>query len=170
MGKRKRPLAYMWAGWLGVLLCVLTGCGTQTSSLPTTPTPDASAQMQTTTALAQVTADILFNVVGTYAGTYQWHGSSSSSPMRLEITRQEMDTFFGDYLLNNQRLPLLDATTTIAYGGEEGGISFTVAVPSSQIQQTMALNFRGVMTKEGSMTGDVSTNGGKEGTWSVKKV
>jgi hypothetical protein len=170
MEKRKRPLAYVWAGWLGVLLCVLTGCGTQTPSLPTTPTPNASAQMQTTTALAQATADVLFNLVGTYTGTYQWHGSSSSSPMRLEITRQDVFELFGNCLLNNQRFPLLNAITTIAYGGEEGGIVFTVDVPSSQIQQTMALNFRGDVTKQGSMTGDVSTSEGKQGTWSVKKV
>ena len=122
MKKRKWPLVYVWAGWLGILLCVLTGCSTQTPSLPATSTPGASTQMQTTTALAQVTADVLFNLVGTYAGTYQSHGSSSLSPMRLEITSQEVGNLSGDCLLNNQHFPLINAITTIAYGGEQGGI------------------------------------------------
>ena len=166
MKKRNQPLAYVWTVYLGVLLCVLAGCGT--SALPPTPSPVASAQMSTT-APVQFTADVLFKLVGIYEGTYQWHGSSSSSRMRLEITQQEWENLAGDCLLGNQRFPLLHGVTTIAYGGEEGGISFTVDVPSSQEQQTISLHFSGSVTKEGSMTGDVSTSDGKEGTWSVKK-
>ena len=170
MKKRERSLAYMWAGWLGVLLCVLTGCGTQTPSLPIPSTSNATAQALTTTALAQVTADVLFNLVGTYDGTYQWHESGTLSPMRLEITRQEGDQLFGDCLLNNQSLPLLNAITTVAYGGEEGGIIFIVDIPAGQLQQTMVLNFHGAVTKQGSMTGDMITSQGKQGSWSVTKV
>lgn len=165
MDKRKQPLAYLWAWCLCVLLFLLVGCGTQTPSLPTTPSLVASATVQ-------YTADVVLSVVGTYRGTYQWHGSSSSSQMRLEITQEETQSLSGVCILGEQRSPLLNAMTTIAYGsgGDEGGIFFTVDVLSSQVKQAISLNFRGVVTKEGSMTGDVSASDGREGTWSLKKL
>lgn len=122
MEKRKQPLVYVWAGWLGVLLYVVTGCGTQPPSLPTTATPDASAQMQPTTVLAQATADVVLNLVGTYAGTYHWHGSSSSSPMRLELTHEEAGSPSGFCILGDRSFPLLEGHTTFLEGsqGEQG--------------------------------------------------
>jgi hypothetical protein len=166
MKKRNQPLVYIWTVCLGVLLCVLAGCGIP--ALSPTPSPVASPQTSPTAPI-QFTADVVYNLVGIYGGTYQWHGSSSSSPMRLEITQQEAGSLTGDCLLGNQRFPLLNGIISGAYGGDEGGISFTVDVPSSQGQQTISLHFLGDVTKEGSMTGDVSASDGKKGTWSAKK-
>jgi hypothetical protein len=146
---------------------VLAGCGTP--ALRTTPSPVASAQTSAAAPI-QFTADVIYNLIGIYGGTYQWHGSSSSSLMRLEITQQEAGSLAGDCLLGNQRFPLLHGVVSGAYGGDEGGISFTVDVPSSQGQQTISLHFLGEVTKEGSMIGDVSASDGKKGTWSVKKM
>jgi len=90
--------------------------------------------------------------------------------MRLEITQEEAGSLSGFCILGDQSFPLLKGMTTIDYGsqGEDGGIMFMVHVPSGQ--QTITLNFHGVATKEGSMTGDVSASNGQEGTWSVKKT
>lgn len=90
--------------------------------------------------------------------------------MRLEITQEEAGNLTGFCILDNQRFPLLKAITTIDFGsqGEDGGIMFMVHVSSSK--QAITLNFHGIATKEGSMTGDVSASGGKEGSWSVKKT
>lgn len=131
MHKQKRPPAYMWAICLYVCLYLLAGCDTQTPSLPATPSPSAQVG---TSAAAQVTADILFNLVGMYAGNYQWQGSSSSSPLRLEITQQETVKLSGVCALGDQRSPLLKAYTSIAFGGEKGGITFTVDIPSSRLR------------------------------------
>jgi hypothetical protein len=167
MEKRKQSLVYAWSYCLSVFLVLLAGCSIQTSYLPSTPSPGAS---RGTSASSQATADVILNLVGTYAGNYQWHGSSSSAPMRLEITEEEAGDLTGFCILGDQRFPLVKGITTIDYGsqGEDGGIMFMVNVPSSQ--QTITLNFSGVATKEGSMTGDVSASDGKEGSWSVKKA
>jgi hypothetical protein len=167
MEKRKQSLVYVWAYCLGMFLVLLAGCNTQTSFLPLAPSPAAS---EGTSPYSQATADVLLNLVGTYVGHYQWHGSSSSVPMRLEITQEEAGDLTGFCILGDQRFPLVKGITTIDYGsqGEDGGTMFILNVPSGQ--QTIILNFRGVATREGSMTGDVSASDGKEGSWSVKKT
>jgi hypothetical protein len=113
---------------------------------------------------------VLFHLVGTYAGSYQWHGSSSPAQLRLEITDQQSLQLSGFCTLGDQRYPLLKANVDVAYGGEEAPITFTVDVPASQGQQPVTLNFSGSVTKEGSMSGVVTTSEEQEGTWSVKKV
>jgi len=75
MKKRNQPLAYVWTVCLGVLLCMLAGYGIP--ALSPTPSPVASAQTSATAPI-QFTADVIYNLVGIYGGTYQWHGSSSS--------------------------------------------------------------------------------------------
>jgi hypothetical protein len=169
MEKQKRSLVYVWVWCLCVFLVLVTGCNTQLSSLPPTPSPAASEPTGTSPAI-QGTADVILNLVGTYVGTYQWHGSTSSSPMRLEITQEEAGSLSGLCILSNQSFPLLEGFTTFEVGtqGEDGLITFLVNVPSGQ--QTIVLNFSGVATKGGSMTGEVSASDGREGSWSVKKT
>jgi hypothetical protein len=167
--KHKRSLVSVWAWCLCVFLVLVAGCNIQTSSLPPAPSPAASEPMRTSPAI-QGTADVILNLVGTYVGTYHWHGSNSSSPMRLEITQEDAGSLSGFCILGERSFPLLEGFTTFEVGtqGEDGLITFMVNVPSGQ--QTIALNFRGVATKEGSMTGEVSASDGREGNWSVKKT
>jgi hypothetical protein len=169
MKKRKPSVFSSWAWCLWVFLALGAGCSMQPSTLPPAPSPAASEPIATSPAI-QVTADVILNLVGTYVGTYQWHSSNSSSSMRLEITREEAGSLSGFCLLSNQSFPLLESFTTFEAGtqGEDGLITFIVHVPSDQ--QTIVLNFNGVATKEGSMTGDVSASDGREGSWSVKKM
>ncbi len=161
MDKRKHTLCYLGTYYLYMFLFLLAACNTQ---------PSFASQPTANNPYSQATADVILNLVGTYVGTYQWHGSKTSSPMRLEIIQEEAGDLSGFCILDIQRFPLLKAITTIDYGsqGEDGGIMFMVNVPSSQ--QTIALNFHGIATKEGSMTGDMSASDGREGSWSVKKM
>src|SRR5579872_972413 len=168
MDKRKQPLVYMWTVCLCVCLYALAGCNMQTS--PSPATPSSIALTQTSSAFAQVTPDVIFNLVGTYAGTYQWHGSSSPTQLRLEITKQDVFVLSGVCILSDQRLPLLNAYVETAFGGKEGGIIFMVNLPTGQRQQTTSLDFNGTVTKEGAMSGDVSASDDRTGTWSAQKT
>lgn len=168
MDKRMQPLASLYGLYLSACLCLLAGCNPQTSSLP--PTPSSLALTQTSISEAQVTPDVLFNLVGTYAGTYQWHGSSSPAQLRLEITGQESIQLSGDCTLGDQRYPLKEALLGTAFGGEEAVMTFTLDAPGSQGQQPVSLNFDGRVTKNGAMSGDIIASDGRTGTWSAKKV
>ncbi len=143
MKKRIHSLASIWLLCLGILLCPLASCSNTSPSFTPTRTPNATQQMATITALAQATADPILNLVGTYAGTYRWRGSSSLSPMRLEITQEEGVSLSGECLLGQQRLPFLHAVTSPAYGGGDGLITFMLDLPASQGQQAISLNFQG---------------------------
>ena len=170
MDKRKQLLASLRVLCLSICLCLLAGCNSQTPSLPATP--PSIALTQTRISETQVTPDVIFNLVGTYAGTYQWHGSSSPAQLRLEITEQDVFDLSGVCFLGNQRYALQKAYVDTAFGGEEAVMKFTVDVPAnkSQQMQTISLVFSGSVTKEGTMTGDVSASDGSTGTWSAKIV
>ncbi len=168
MDKRIHLLAYKWGLCLCLCLCFLAGCNTQTPSLPATHS--SLALTQTSVREAQVTPDVIFNLVGAYAGTYQWHGSSSPAPLRLEITEQESIQLSGVCILGAHPYPLQEALVGTAFGGEEGGITFTIDVPASQGQQPVSLIFSGTVTKEGNMSGGINASDGKTGTWAARKV
>src|SRR5579859_4501744 len=168
MDKQTLPPASLYVLCLSACLCFLAGCNSQTPSLPATP--PSIALTQTSRAFVGSTPDVIFNLVGTYAGSYQWHGSSSPAQLRLEITKQDVFVLSGFCTLGNQRYSLREALVETAFGGEEGGITFTVDVPASQGQQPVSLNFSGTVTKEGVMTGDINASDGRTGTWSAKKV
>lgn len=167
MNKYQQFSALLYVLCLSACLCLLAGCASQSPALPATPL--SIALTQTSINEAQVTPDILFNLVGTYAGSYQWHGSSSPAQLRLEITGQESIQLSGVCILGDQSYPLHEALVETAFGGQEGGITFTLIVPASQGQQ-VSLIFNGTVTKEGAMTGDISASDGRTGTWSAKKV
>src|SRR5579859_4821037 len=168
MDKQMLPPTSLWIVLLSACLCFLAGCNSQTPSLPATP--PSIALTQTSSAFAQSTPDVIFKLVGTYTGSYQWHGSSSPAQLRLEITGQDVFVLTGICSLGNQSYPLLQAYVETAFGGEEGGITFTLDVPASQGQQPVSLNFSGTVTKEGVMAGNISAGDGRTGTWSAKKV
>src|SRR5579859_6377423 len=154
MDKRKLRPTYIWVLFLCLCLCFLTGCTSQTPTLPATP--PSIALTQTSISEAQVTPDVLFNLVGTYAGSYQWHGSNSPAQLRLEIAGQESIQLSGVCILGNQSYPLHEALVETAFGGEEGGITFTLDVPADQGQQPVSLIFNGTVTKEGVMSGSIN--------------
>lgn len=168
MEKRKRLLAYARGLCLFICLCLLAGCNSQTPSL--SATPPSITLTQTRISETQVTPDVTFNLVGTYAGSYQWHDSHSPAQLRLEITGQDGFVLSGFCTLGDQSYPLKEALVGTAFGGEEGTMMFTVDVPASQGQQQVSLNFSGSVTKEGVMTGDINASDGRTGTWSAKKV
>ena len=168
MDKRKQISAFLRILCLFAWLCLLASCNSQTSSVPATPPPITLTQ--TSISEAQVTPDVIFNLVGTYAGTYQWQGSSSTAQLRLEISAQDVFALTGDCILGNQRYPLLKANVDTAFGGEEAPITFTIEVPANQGRQPVSLNFSGSVTKQGTMTGNISATDGRTGTWSARKV
>lgn len=168
MDKRKQRPTYIWGLFLCLCLCFLAGCNSQTPTLPATP--PSIALTQTRISETQVTPDVIFNLVGTYTGNYQWHGSNSPVQLRLKITGQESIQLSGDCILGNQSYPLHEALVETAFGGEVGGITFTLDVPASQGQQPVALIFSGTVTKEGVMSGKINASDGRTGTWMAKKV
>ena len=168
MEKRKRPLIDIGAVCLCLSLCLLAGCNTLTHSSPATPS--SIALTQTSISETQGTPDIIFQLIGTYTGTVEWHGVGSSTRMHLEITKQNANELSGVCLLGTQHAPLVNALVGTAFGGEEGDIMFTVDTPASQAQQPISLDFTGTVTKQGSMTGDVKASDGRTGTWSAQKV
>lgn len=167
MEKQKQFLTSLWAVCFCACLSLLAGCNTYARSSPVIPS--SIALTQTSISESQVTPDVIFNLVGTYTGIYQLHGSGSSTRMRLEITKQDVFALSGRCILGNQDLPLLKAYVDTAFGGEKGGIMFTVDTPG-QTQQIISLNFNGTVTKQGVMTGDVSASDGRAGTWSAMRV
>lgn len=168
MDKRKRLLVSLYVLCLSVCLYLLAGCNSQASSLPATPS--SLALTQTSISETQVTPDVLFNLVGTYAGTYQWHGSHSTAQLRLEITGQESIQLSGFCTLGDQRYPLKEALLGTAFGGEEAVMTFSLDIPASQGSQPVSLNFDGRVTKAGAMSGDIIASDGRTGTWSAKKM
>lgn len=168
MDKRKQHPISLYILYLSACLFLLAGCNSQTPSLP--PTPPPAALTQTSNAYARVTPDVLFNLVGTYAGTYQWHGSNSPVQLRLEITGQESIQLSGFCTLGDQRYPLKEALLGTAFGGEEAVMTFTIDIPASHGNQPVSLNFDGRVTKAGAMSGDIIASDGRTGTWSAKKV
>jgi hypothetical protein len=168
MDKRKRLLVSLYVLCLSVCTCLLAGCNSQTPSLPATPS--SLVLTQTSISEAQVTPDVIFNLVGTYAGTYQWHGNSSPAQLRLEITEQNSIQLSGSCTLGDQSYPLKEALVGTAFGGEQAVMMFTVDVPANQGQQPVSLIFSGSVTKEGTMSGDVNASDGRTGTWSAKKA
>ena len=167
MDKRMQPPVPLYALCLFACLCLLAGCNSQTPSLP--PTPPSLALTQTSVSEAQVTPDVLFNLVGMYAGAYQWHGSNSPAQLRLEITDQQSIQLSGVCILGDQNYSLREALVGTAFGGEEAVMTFTVDVPANQGQQQVSLIFNGTVTKEGAMTGGIIASDGRTGTWSAKK-
>ena len=168
MDKRKQHRVSLSILCLFACLCLLAGCNSQTPSLPATP--PSLALTQTSISETQVTPDVIFNLVGTYTGSYQWHGSSSSAQLRLEITGQESMQLSGVCTLGDQSSPLKEALLGTAFGGEEAVMTFTVDIPGSQGNQPVSLNFDGRVTKAGTMSGDIIASDGRTGTWSAKKV
>lgn len=168
MNKRKRLLVYVQALCLFICLCLLAGCNSQTPSL--SATPPSLALTQTRISEAQVTPDVIFNLIGTYAGSYQWHGSNSPAQLRLEITGQESMQLTGFCTLGDQRYPLKEALLGTAFGGEEAVMTFTLDIPASQGHQPVSLNFDGRVMKEGAMSGEIIASDGRTGTWSAKKM
>jgi hypothetical protein len=169
MDKRTRLLASLWILCLSTCLILLAGCNYQAPSLTATSSPTAHAQTSATV-FAGGTPDILFNLIGTYAGTYLWHDSSSPAQLRLEIIGQESIQLSGFCTLGVQRYPLKEALVGTAFGSEEAVMTFTVDVPASQGQQPVSLIFSGSVTKEGVMKGSIIASDGRTGTWSAQKV
>lgn len=169
MDKSKQLLVSLWILCLAACLFITAGCDSQTPSSTTTSSPTAQEKTNASV-IAGGTPDVLFNLIGTYAGTYKWHGNSSSAQLRLEITGQESIQLSGFCTLDTQRYPLKEALVGTAFGGEQAVMMFTVDVPVSQGQQPVSLIFNGSVTKEGAMSGDVNASDGRTGTWSARKL